>query len=130
MGPGERATEIAAAVVLFLAGLTQMYAVRMWLGYYRQILARGALGMRLHGLAGGALGGLVLRLHAVWTGAGALLTFIAVLMAAEGAVCLIVPRFGLGKLAAIDDRMKARTLFFTGATLVIIAGVLGLKLAT
>jgi hypothetical protein len=55
-----------------------------------------------------------------------MLTFLAALMAAEGAVCLIAPKFGLGKLAALDDRMKARTLFFTGAFLVIVAGVLGL----
>jgi uncharacterized protein YjeT (DUF2065 family) len=109
----ERSTELAAAAVLLLAGLSQMYAARLWLAYYRGIVARGPLAMRLHGLAGGAIGAGVLRLHAVWSGAGAMLTFLAVLMTAEGAICLIAPKFGLVKLAALDEQMKARTLFFT-----------------
>ena len=120
--------EVAAVFFLLAAGLTQIYANRFWMAYYRLVARGHERGMRLHGLFSAGVGGLVLRLHPVWQGAGSLLTFLAALLLAEGAMCLIMPRFGLVKLVVLDDATKARAMFFTGVTLVIVAGVLAANL--
>lgn len=126
--PTHLIVEAAAAVLFLAAGLTQIYANRLWAAYYRIVSAYGEWGMRLHGAVSAAVGGLAVAGHPIWQGPGALLTFVAVLMVAEGAVCLIMPKYGLLSLEALDDSVRNRALLFTGAILIVIAGVLALNL--
>ncbi len=124
----QHSIEVVAVFFLLAAGLTQIYVNRLWVAYYRLVVGAHERGMRLHGLLGACIGGLVLRLHPVWHGAGSLLTFLAALLLAEGAMCFFMPRFGLAKLIVLDEATKARAMFFTGVTLVIVAGVLAASL--
>jgi uncharacterized protein YjeT (DUF2065 family) len=124
----EGTIELVAIFVLLTVGLSQVYAPRAWTAYYRWMEAAREPAVRLQGVIGLTAGGTVLWLHSVWTGAGILLTFIAGLLAAEGAMCLLAPRFALQKLALVDDAAKARTLFLTGVSLIVVAGVLAAHL--
>ena len=88
----------AAAVILLVAGLTQIYASGLWMTYYRRITEAGEQGVRLHGLLSLAIGILVLRLHWIWSGATVVLTLLGVFMLAEGVLCVAAPKLGVHSL--------------------------------
>ncbi len=123
-----RGAEAAAAVILLVAGLTQIYASGLWMTYYRRITEAGEQGVRLHGLLSLAIGTLVLRLHWVWSGATVVLSLLGVFMLSEGLLCVTAPKLGVHSLQVLVEAAKARTLFFTGVLVIIVAGVLAASL--
>ena len=116
--------EIASAGILLAIGLTQIYASGIWMTYYRRIAEAGERGVRLHGFLTLTIGTLVLRLHWVWSGAAVVLSLLGVLMLVEGLLCMLIPKLGVQSLRILDEASKARTLFFTGALMIIVGGVL------
>ncbi len=123
-----RGVEAAAAVILLVVGLTQIYASGFWMTYYRRVTEAGEQGVRLHGLLSLALGLLVLRLHWIWSGAAVVLSLLGVFMLAEGLLCVLAPKLGVQSLQVLDEASKARTLFFTGVFVIVVAGVLAASL--
>ena len=116
--------EAIAAVLLFVVGLSQIYASHIWVAYYQRVTEVGERGVRLHGVLGLAIGLLILRLHWVWSDPGAVLTLLGLFFAAEGILCVVAPKLGVQSLQVIDESTKARTLVFTGVLAVVVAGVL------
>ena len=45
-------------------------------------------------------------------------------MLVEGLLCIFIPKLGVNSLQTLDEASKARTLFFTGVLMIIVAGVL------
>ncbi len=123
-----KGVDAAAAVILFVVGLTQIYASGLWMTYYRRITEAGEQGVRLHGLLSLAIGTLILRLHWVWSGASVVLSLLGVFMLAEGLLCVMAPKLGVRSLQVLDEASKARTLFFTGVFVIVVAGVLAVSL--
>jgi uncharacterized protein YjeT (DUF2065 family) len=123
-----RGVEIAAAVILLITGLSQMYLSSLWMTYYRRITEAGEQGVRLHGLLTLAIGTIVLRLHWVWSGAAIVLSLLGVFMLAEGLLCIVAPKLGVQSLQILDETTKARTLTFTGVLVIVVAGVLAVNL--
>jgi uncharacterized protein YjeT (DUF2065 family) len=119
-----RGVETVAVVILLITGLSQIYASGLWMTYYRRVAEAGVQGVRLHGFLTLAIGTIVLRLHWVWSGAAVVLSLLAVFMLAEGVLCITVPKLGVHSLQVLDEETKARTLFFTGVFVIIVAGVL------
>ncbi len=123
-----RNVEAIAAIVLLLVGLSQIYASRFWVTYYQLISSVGRRGVRLHGALTLIIGLIILRLHWVWSDAGAVLSLLGLLLVAEGFLCVAAPKLGAQSLQMVDESTKARTLVFTGVLAIVIAGVLAANL--
>ncbi len=122
-----RGVEGAAAFVLLIVGVSQIYANAVWMAYYRRVTEAGENGVRLHGLLTLIIGIIVLRLHWVWSGAGIVLSLLAMFLVAEGVMCIAAPRLSIQSLQVLDEAAKAKTLFYTGVFVIIVAGVLAVN---
>jgi len=124
----ERNIEIIAVIALIAAGLSQIYAQRVWMGYYHWMAEAGVRGVRIHGLIFGVLGILIVRMHSVWHGLGMVLTYFGGLLAAQGALFLFIPSHGLRTLVVFDDTIRPGLLRYTGIALLIVAAILSAHL--
>lgn len=116
--------EWAAAVILSIAGLSQIYFGCFWLQYCEALLARGSSAVRGHGAMVGLCGAAVIIFHNIWSGPALVLTAFGWLLLAEGAFCLLAPHLSLRSLQRSEPKLRRASIVVTGAGILIVAGVL------
>lgn len=120
----EREIAWAAAALLSVLGLSQVYAWQWWVGYHQRLAERGAAAVRGYGMLVLTGGAIIALFHNVWSGAGTVLTIAGWLFVAEGGLCVFAPQIGMMGLSAADPALRRRTVIVTGALSLIVAGVL------
>lgn len=118
---------IVTPVFIFL-GLSQLYAPKKWIDYYRWLEKLGLLGFRLHGVICLILSVPIIVIHNVWSGPSLLLTITGWVILLEGISCIFFSKLSMISLSDFDDNTLIRFLRFSGVYLVVVGGVLFLQL--
>ena len=120
----QTSVEIAAAILLTVIGLSQLFRHRAWAEWITEICAQGQAGIlrvRLPTLLAGVA---IAIFHNVWTGIPALLTIFAWLLILKGVVTLFFPNTALRNMARVRPE-HSRLLWIPGVIML----TLGLLLA-
>ena len=119
--------EIAAAILLTVIGLSQLFRHRAWAEWITEICAQaqaGILRVRLPTLLAGTS---IAIFHNIWTGIPALLTIFAWLLILKGVVTLCFPNTALRNMARLRPE-HSRLLWIPGIIMLAIGILLAWSL--
>ena len=115
----ERATQLFAAVNFVVIGLSHILQSGAWVEFYVTLRARGRAGVLAIGMLSLLVGSIIVAFHAVWSGAGIVLTVVGWVQVVKGLLTLTVPSVALRRLARVSvDR--SFEFVIAGAVLLII----------
>ena len=123
------AVQSAAAILLTMIGLSQLFGHRAWTEWITKICAQGQAGIlrvRIPTLLAGVL---IAICHNVWTGIPALLTIFAWLLILKGVVTIVFPKMALRNMARVRPE-HSRLLWVPGVLMLAIGVLLAWSLYT
>jgi len=98
----EQATEIFAAVLFAVIGLSHIAQPRAWVDFFITLRAKGYAGAFVNGFLSLSLGALIVSFHNVWEGLPMILTLVGWAQVVKGIVNLVVPRVALWGFARVS----------------------------
>ena len=93
--PVEQATEVFAAVYLFVVGLSHLLQPQVWVEFFAWMREKGRAGMLVEGLMSLGFGALIVAFHNVWSGLAVVLTLIGWGQVLKGTLRLVAPQLSL-----------------------------------
>ena len=117
----EQATQVFAAVSLFVIGLSHIFQPRAWVSYFQALVAQGTPGAFADGFLCLSFGGIIVGFHNVWHGPALLLTLIGWAQVLKGLGRFVAPQTALKVFARMTPE-RAWFIQAGGVLAVILSG--------
>jgi len=119
----EKGTQIFAALLLSVMGLSHIVQSRAWVEFFVWLRGKGRAGVFVNGFLSLGIGSFIVAFHNVWNGLPVILTVLGWAQVVKGLVSFVAPEVALRSLARVSIE-RAWQFVAVGIVLVALSAVL------